>query len=66
MIATGDETFMYGTVTAKLYYKPACHVIITASIKVAVTTLSHSSTGKVWLFYSVAGTVILANSRGHA
>ncbi len=65
MIATGDETFMYGTVTVKLYYKPASHLLITAPINMAVRTLTHSSTGKVWLFYSVAGTVILANSHGH-
>ncbi len=68
MIATGDETFLYSTVTVKLYFKPASHLIITVSINMAVRLLTHSTTvpDKVWLFYSVAGKVILANSRGHA
>ena len=66
MIAIGDETFLYSTVTVKLYYKPASHLIITVSINMAVGMLTHSTTGKVWLFYSVAGKVILANSHGHA
>jgi len=28
--------------------------------------MTHSITGKVWLFYAVAGKVILANSHSHA
>ncbi len=66
MIAIGDETCKV-VVTVKLYHKPAIQSIVTAvSINLAVRMLTHSTTGKVCLFYSVAGKVILANSHSHA
>jgi len=52
MIATGVETFLYSTVTVKLYYKPASYLIITVSINMAVRMLPHSTTGNVSVLLS--------------
>ena len=41
MIPARDETFLYSTVTVKLYHKPASHLIITVSINMAVDSLNH-------------------------
>ena len=64
MIAIGDKVVV---TMMKLYDKPASLFIIAAvSVKMAVRMLPHSTNGKVWLFYSVAGKVILANGHSHA
>ncbi len=67
MIAIGDKTCKVVVTMMKLYDKPASLFVFAAvSVEMAVRMLPHSTNGKVWLFYLVAGEVMLANRHSHA